>query len=146
MTKMICLTLYLAWNLLPVFADPSQKINTNAKFLLSNNKKPIVLTQNHVKFSVILKSNPTTGYRWFLMLFDSSMVEPLKKVYHPPVEVMEKDAAQSPVGQTGYDEWRFRLRKTMINVPRVTTLVFCYMRPWMAICDQHKTFTVVWYE
>lgn len=69
-------------------------------------------------FSVILDSNPTTGYSWQLAEpLDENLLKLIKSNFIPP----DTDL----VGAPGQEEWAFQaLRKGK------TTISFHYLRPW----------------
>jgi predicted secreted protein len=118
------------------------KTSTLGHITPTDAQKPILLHRPNQAFSIILKSNPTTGYIWLLTQFDSMSIKPIKSIYHAPFDKNQKKPAL--VGAPGYEEWHFRLKRPAMNVPRVMTITFCMMRPWTINCDIKKTFTVIY--
>lgn len=69
-----------------------------------------------------LKSNPTTGYSWFLVKYNSHLIKPINHTYVPPISQL--------VGASGEEVWRFRAEPAAFIVPQQTKIVFVYSRPW----------------
>ncbi len=86
-------------------------------------KTSVLATANQPKFIIKLKSNPTTGYSWFLKEYNTHYLEPVKH---------EFQAAENRqrVGAPGYEVWTFKLKPAAFAVPLQTTLRFVYARPW----------------
>ena len=74
-------------------------------------------------FIIKLKSNPTTGYSWFLRDFNSELIQPVSRKFAPP---------DNPklVGAPGFELWTFRLKPPAFLVPQQTLIRFVYTRPW----------------
>lgn len=89
----------------------------------AENKTAISVSSNQSEFIVQLKSNPTTGYSWFLREYDKNLLEPIKHVFQ---------AAQDKklVGAPGYELWTFRVKPAGFTVPQQTMIRFVYARPW----------------
>jgi inhibitor of cysteine peptidase len=87
--------------------------------------KPIVMvTTDNPEFIIKLKSNPTTGYSWFMRDYAANLIEPVKHEFLPPNNKL--------VGAPGYELWTFRARPDAFIVPQQTTIRFVYARPWEA--------------
>lgn len=95
------------------FADP---------IVYNENKLAIQVTADHPQFVIKLKSNKTTGYSWFLVKYDSALVEPVKHIYQAPTSQL--------VGAPGYDVWTFNMKPAAFIVPQQTAIAFTYARPW----------------
>lgn len=94
----------------------------------------IALKKGQTTFDIKLKSNPTTGYRWYLGRFSSGL-QPLTAKY---------TAYQGKlIGAPGSVVWQFELKPGSINVPRVMMLQLVYMRAWDYASAMKKTFWVV---
>ena len=85
--------------------------------------KAIVLPQDTEQFEVVLNSNPSTGYSWFLMNYDSLLLKPIEEKY-----IANTDKKR--IGAPGKDVWTFMVLPGAYIVPRATTLAFEYVRPW----------------
>ncbi len=89
-------------------------------------EKPIIMvSSDKPSFVIKLKSNPTTGYSWFLREFNSSLVEPVKQHFEAPTD-------KKLMGAPGYELWTFRAKPAAFLVPQQTTIRFVYARPWEA--------------
>ena len=83
-----------------------------------------------------LKSNPTTGYSWFLVDYNHDLLTPLKWKYMPPTSDL--------VGASGYELWTFQVNQKAFMVPQLTQITLQYTRPWVVpSTDRKLTFTVV---
>lgn len=82
----------------------------------------IVVTAKQPQFTIHLKSNPTTGYSWFLREYDSTLVQPIKHNYIAPTNGM--------MGASGVEDWIFKMKPSAFVVPQTTTLRMFYARPW----------------
>ncbi len=86
--------------------------------------KPVVRVEaKSPQFSIRLKSNPTTGYSWYLRSYDSNVMQPVKQVYEPPVN-------KKLIGAPGYEVWTFRVKPAGFVVPMQTVIRFVYARAW----------------
>ena len=86
--------------------------------------KPVVMVQStNPEFTIKLKSNPTTGYTWFLRGYDATILEPIKKHY-------EASPNKKLLGAPGYETWTFRVKAHGFVVPMQTFIRFVYSRPW----------------
>lgn len=100
-------------------AETTQK----ALSVYPEDKRVIMITQDQPMFVIKLKSNPTTGYSWFLRRIDASLIEPVKETFVAPTD-------KHLVGAPGYELWTFRVKPAAFSVPRVTKIRFEYVRPW----------------
>lgn len=91
-----------------------------------DNLNVAVDTQNPT-FTIKLKSNPTTGYAWFLREYDSELMVPQKHHFQ---------ASDSKLmGAPGFETWTFRMKPAAFVVPRQTVVRFVYARPWQGADD-----------
>jgi len=85
--------------------------------------KPNVTVNSHQPtFTVKLKSNPTTGYSWFLRDYNNNLMSPVKHVFQQPDSKL--------VGAGGFELWTFRMKPAGFVVPQQTMIRFIYARPW----------------
>ena len=98
--------------------------------------KPIVVKQTDPGFSIILQSNPTTGYSWFLKSYDTDLISPISRKFYPSTN-------KKLVGAPGYEKWNFRVKSSGFAVPQVTNIVLIYARPWEDQGAQATNFKVV---
>lgn len=91
--------------------------------IYTEDKTGIAVTKDGPKFVIKLKSNPTTGYSWFLREYDSSKIQPLKHTFEPPTDT-------KLMGAPGFELWTFSLKPVAFVVPQQILLRFVYSRPW----------------
>ena len=97
---------------------------THADTPVTTEDKPaITVSEAMPEFVVKLKSNPTTGYSWFLRDYNSNLLTPVKHVYEAATD-------KKLVGAAGYELWTFRVRAAATVVPQQTMIRFVYTRPW----------------
>jgi inhibitor of cysteine peptidase len=112
-------------------AEPS----TNNIPTYSEDQLTISVTPNQPQFSVRLKSNPTTGYSWFLRKYASKLLTPVKHHF----EVSKTKL----IGAPGVEVWTFRVKPEAFVVPQQTRIQFVYARPWEKSGDTTKLVFVV---
>lgn len=128
---LICIStvVFAAENPTPAEVKPITAINKPAEVKGTANNN--VYTQDQVNISVAakqptfvikLKSNPTTGYSWFLREYDSNIITPVKRTYQAPDTKL--------IGAPGFDLWTFKVKPNAFLVPHQTTLRMIYARPW----------------
>ena len=88
----------------------------------SDFKQPIVITKNNPTFFIKLKSNPTTGFSWFLISYDHNLIEPISHKYYVPDTKL--------IGAGGYEKWIFKVKSAAFLMPQVTEITMAYTRPW----------------
>lgn len=93
--------------------------------------KPVaVVTSSNPVFSIKLKSNPTTGYSWYLRSYDTNVLQPVKHIFEQPEN-------RKLLGAPGYEVWTFRVKPDGFKVPMQTMIRFVYARSWQ-IDEQGK--------
>lgn len=99
-------------------------------------KKPIQVTPSSTAVILKLKSNPTTGYSWFLVKYNENLLSPISHKYY---------ASASPLaGASGYEIWKFRANTASFIMPQITTITLQYSRPWeVNYNDQQSKFMIV---
>lgn len=85
-------------------------------------KTNIIVSPKENTFTLKLKSNPSTGYLWFLRDYDLNLITPIKHVYEKPNSKM--------MGAPGMDIWTFEVKPSAFNFPRQTVLRMVYARPF----------------
>lgn len=83
----------------------------------------IRVTADNKEFTVKLKSNPTTGYTWFLNSYDANLLQVLHHQFEAPTN-------KRLVGAPGYELWVFRAKPAMLATQQKTAIRFVYARPW----------------
>lgn len=103
------------------FAIESHTSNA-ANNIYTEDKLNISLDPQHKEFVIKLKSNPTTGYSWFLREYNPNFIVPIKHSFQHGNEKM--------MGAPGYEFWTFRVKPSAFMVPHQLTIRFVYARPW----------------
>src|SRR5690242_8895144 len=67
----------------------------------TEDKFNIIATKDQSHFIIRLKSNPTTGYHWFLREYDGKLIAPVKYSYEAPNTKL--------IGAPGYEVWVFSI-------------------------------------
>lgn len=83
---------------------------------------PIRVQSSNPEFTLTLQSNPTTGYSWFLVKYDSGMISAVSHKYVAPDSKL--------MGASGYEVWTFKVSPAAFTVPRTSKVVMQYARPW----------------
>lgn len=86
-------------------------------------KTSFLVTPDQPEFTIKLKSNPTTGYSWFLREYNPNYLEPVKHHY-------QSSENHKMMGTPGYELWTFKVKALTFTVPRQIPLRFVYARPW----------------
>jgi inhibitor of cysteine peptidase len=106
----ILLAIWLAIFSLPLFAKQNVISNqTPEKNIYTEDKQTILVSSDQPEFVLRLKSNPSTGYTWFLREYDAALIQPLKHVYEP--------SASELIGSAGFEEWTFKVKPEGFIVP-----------------------------
>jgi len=98
-------------------------INVFSHTIYTEDKLGVAVTSKEPEFIIKLKSNPTTGYSWFLRTYDTRFLTPIKHVY-------EGATNKKLMGAPGYEMWTFRVKPGAFAFPQQTLLRFVYSRPW----------------
>jgi inhibitor of cysteine peptidase len=88
----------------------------------SEDKPNIAIDAQHSEFVIKLKSNPTTGYAWFLREYNHNLITPVKHTFQGPSTKL--------MGAPGYELWTFKMKPDAFIVPQQMTIRFIYARPW----------------
>lgn len=110
--------------------------NKPVKLELTNPIKPIIVKKSEPKFSIILQSNPTTGYAWVLKSYDDTLITPVKQEFYPA-------SSKKLMAAPGYEKWTFRIKDSGFIVAHITNISLAYMRSWETQDFQTTTFKVI---
>lgn len=88
----------------------------------SEDNRNIVVNAKQERFSLQLKSNPTTGYSWFLREYDANLITPKNRVFAA--------GDRKLIGAGGHEVWTFVVKPAGFVVPQQTILRMVYARPW----------------
>lgn len=120
--------------LIPVAFIPTLVVASDNDF--TDTTKPLQVTPSSTAVFIKVKSNPTTGYSWFLVNYNENLLSPISHKYYPPTSQL--------VGASGYELWRFRVNTAAFIMPQLTTITLQYSRPWQVNAnDLRLKFTVV---
>jgi len=98
-----------------------------------------ILSMDKRDFKITLDSNPTTGYRWFLVGYNQQFIEPLSHGFEKPSKADKK----AMLGAPGFEVWYFRVRKEAFTVPHMFNIEFVYKRPWEKRSVKRVSYSVV---
>ncbi|MCK4609242.1 MAG: protease inhibitor I42 family protein [Gammaproteobacteria bacterium] len=124
--KIIAISFFLSLNSLALASN------------FSNSNKPIPVTKSNPSFSLKLKSNPSTGFSWYLIDYDKNLLQPVRHKYYAPDSKL--------AGAWGYEEWTFRVKPEGFTVPQVINLQLAYIRPWDVSTYKPTTFKVITHD
>jgi inhibitor of cysteine peptidase len=124
----LCIIVAIVWYLNVYAADKSDNIYTE-------NQLDIVVSPKHAEFTLKIKSNPSTGYTWFLHAYDNYLIVPLKHRFEP--------ANSKVLGASSYEFWTFKVKPIAFSVPQYTNFRMIYARPWKSSDDSTElVFTI----
>lgn len=104
-----------------LFSSCAYSFATNAYSFATNATPSAYTVKSDAKTVVIkLKSNRTTGYRWFLKSYDSSFLTPVSYQY--------QSAKNGLMGAPGIAVWTFQVTHPV--VPTVSSVQWVYARSW----------------
>lgn len=83
----------------------------------------VALSPQKQSFSVTLSSNPTTGYSWYLLKYNSHLILPASAEFIPPKN-------KKLMGAPGSMRWTFSATDLAMRVPNITHITLLYARPW----------------
>lgn len=96
--------------------------NETDQIIVTNPQKTILVKQSAPTFSIILRSNPTTGFMWILRDYDNNLITPIRKIFY--------SSKTKLIGAGGYEKWTFRVNPKAFAVPQTTGVTLVYARPW----------------
>lgn len=105
------------------------------KIQFSDPQKAIIVKKSAPVFSIVMQSNPTTGYSWALKNYDPDLIQVVSRHYYP--------ATSGLIGAGGYEKWLFKVKPEGFTVPQVTSIMLIYQRPWEVSGAQVTNFKVV---
>jgi inhibitor of cysteine peptidase len=71
---------------------------------------------------VRLPANPSTGYQWAVVQYDSTLMLPPSSQYIPQ--------NRNLAGASGQSVWEFKFKKGAFRIPQKTVVILEYKRPW----------------
>jgi len=91
---------------------------------ISDPSRPVDVISNNRNFTIRMKSNPSTGYMWFIKQYDPRLLTIVKHEFIPP------SGNHPPVGAGGVETWTFEASPAAFIAPMLTQVHFVYARPW----------------
>jgi inhibitor of cysteine peptidase len=82
----------------------------------------ITVKSSSPQVSIRLPANPSTGYQWVLVKYDSTFMYLPSGSYVPS----KSEAAGAP----GYALWKFKFKKSAFYATQKTEVILEYKRPW----------------
>lgn len=132
----LCLASMLSFVMSSVFAADNTKKHEKAanqpetsQSTFSDPNKAIQVTKESPTFTLRLRSNPTTGYSWFLVSYDRDLITPISQKFTPDT---------SKIGAPGVDIWTFKVNSGAFVVPQATQITLQYFRPWVVPTNGRK--------
>lgn len=95
------------------------------KINYSEERTGIIVKPDQPTFSITLKSNPTTGYSWFLRDYHTDLIKPIKHQF--------KAGDAKLMGAPGSEIWTFQVKPAAFAVPQQTLIRMVYARPWEGV-------------
>ncbi|MGE3919476.1 MAG: protease inhibitor I42 family protein [Gammaproteobacteria bacterium] len=88
----------------------------------NDSKQVINISENQDTFTIVLDSNPTTGYSWNVSSYNKNYIELLEHHY----------VATKPklIGSGGKEYWTFKALPKAFKKNRTLKLALLYARPW----------------
>jgi predicted secreted protein len=82
----------------------------------------MLVTPNKPQVSIVLETNPSTGYSWSVASFDKRLLTLKSHKILPNKSNM--------MGAPTLEQWIFDVNKTAFGSPKTTLVRFKYARPW----------------
>lgn len=102
----------------------SKTANAKDAIVYTENKQNIFIDASHPDFTIKLKSNPTTGFSWFLREYNPNLITPMQHSFIKPDEKL--------IGAPGYELWSFHVKSPAFTVPHQTLIRLVYTQPWQS--------------
>lgn len=109
--------IFAATNNTPATQAPSSASTPSPKTPVNG-----VITASQPIYTLHLKSNPTTGFSWFLVSYPKKSMSLIKHVYLPPNSKL--------IGAGGYEIWQFKANSNAFVAPQILKIKMMYARPW----------------
>jgi len=105
-----------------ITAMAAASANEMDKVVYTSPAKAISVTQKKPEFTITLKSNPTTGFSWFLGKYDEGLIKAVSQKYVAPSSKL--------MGAPGYEVWTFKVLPKAFAIPSTMEIEMDYARPW----------------
>lgn len=117
--------LFKLFILLMVIFSIGKTMADTAPNTYTEDKLAVTVTPDKPTFFIQLKSNPTTGFMWYLRSYDATVLQPVKHAFVAPEN-------KKLIGAPGFEVWTFRVKPAGFAVPMQTQVRFVYGRAWEA--------------
>lgn len=104
-----------------IFASKTDVTANPSSNIYDEDKQNFTVNAKQPEFILKLKSNPSTGFSWFLREYDAKLISPVKHSFQQPVKEL--------IGASGFELWTFRVKPAGFTVPQQTTIRMVYARP-----------------
>lgn len=112
-------------------------VYADEKITLTDPNKGIAVSTTSPEITIILKSNPSTGYSWFLSHYNHHLITPKSHRF-------VRNTNPYVLGAPGFEIWKFSVNSQAFHVPRVSELRFKYLRPWsISSHASQQSFTIL---
>lgn len=98
--------------------------SSDASNVYSENQLTISVSKQQPVFILKLKSNPSTGYSWFLREYNGQLIDPIGHTF--------QQGNKTLIGSPGYELWTFKVKPAAFIVPQQTIIRMVYARPWQS--------------
>lgn len=132
--KLLSTTVLLGLSVSVYAAQATAPATPDNAALVSPEKPNIVVSADRPSFTLKLKSNPTTGFSWFLRDENTDFIVVQKHTFQKPDSKL--------AGAPGFELWTFKLKPSAFIVPRQLTLRLVYTRPWVNDNVTQDVFTI----
>ena len=126
-------TLLRQLTLCTILAAPLLSFAESNNLTVEDLDKPIVVQPGQTTIHLPIKTNRTTGYKWYLESYDSNFIHPVSSSYEA--------ASSNLIGAPGVTNWKFKVLETAFCVPTVTKITLRHARTWD---KDHGEKKVIW--
>jgi inhibitor of cysteine peptidase len=101
---------------------PASPMVTASNDPYTDASRAITVTADNPEFSIRLKSNPTTGYRWYLKAWPNNWLKVIGLNYSANNTAL--------VGSGGEEVWHFKVLPKAFSARMLMSIEFVSIQPW----------------
>ncbi len=101
---------------------PASTMVTAASDPYTDATRAITVSADHPEFSIRLKSNPTTGYGWYLKTWPNTWLKVMGQEYTASNLAL--------AGSGGEEVWNFKMLPKAFDARMLMSIEFVSIRPW----------------
>lgn len=101
---------------------PASQMVTASNDPYTDATRAITVTADNPEFSIRLKSNPTTGYRWYLKTWPNTWLQVIGLDYTADNTAL--------AGSGGEEVWHFKVSPKAFNARMLMSIEFVSIQPW----------------